>query len=167
MYPLQKERYLTHSKYRGRDDDDPFPPLLFCDTRTGDVHGGGGLGKTAWPHDGVLCFYFRGMSHCYCSPRLNGRDRTNEMDERHGGVDQRHGGRHHDHAEERGLGDKCGACFVLKVIVADRANGGRPRTVAASATVRHRRDLIVAVRLRHARAIAFVELDCRFHILWL
>src|SRR5205085_2469604 len=84
LQPREKERDHDQSQDRGRDDDDPFAPLLFCDTRTGDVHGGGRLGKTAWPHDGVLRFYFRGMSHCYCSPRLEGRDRTNEMDERHG-----------------------------------------------------------------------------------
>src|SRR6202011_4171930 len=80
-------------------------------------------------------------------------------------VDQRHGGRHHDHAEECSLGGKHGARFVLKVIVADRANGGMARTVTASAAARHRRDLKVLVDVWHAQGGTLVQLDCRFHIL--
>src|SRR5256885_16186392 len=85
------------------------------------------------------------------------------MNHRHGGIDQRHGGRHHDHAEERGLGCKYGACFVLKVFAADGANGGTPRAVIVSTAAWHRADVIAVVGLRHAPGIAFVELDCRFH----
>src|SRR5436190_18191723 len=85
------------------------------------------------------------------------------MNHRHGGIDQRHGGRHHDHAEERGLGGKYGACFVLEVFAADRANGGTAPTEVATAAVRHRSDLISAVGLRHALAAAFVQVGCRFH----
>src|SRR6185437_8544026 len=73
------------------------------------------------------------------------------------------GSRHHDHAEERGLGGKYGACFVLKVFAADRANGGTSRTEVASAAARHRPDLVIPVGLRHSPTIAFVQLDCRFH----
>src|SRR5438046_518867 len=97
------------------------------------------------------------------SPRLKGRERTNEMRHRRYGINQRHGSRHHDHAKERGLGSKCGACFVLKVFAADGANGGTARTVTASAA-RDRSNLITEIGLRHAQAIAcFVELGCRSH----
>src|ERR1041385_7077238 len=97
------------------------------------------------------------------SPRLNGRERTNEMNHRHGGINQRHGGRHHDHAEERGLGCKYGACFVRKVFAADGANGGTAPTVITSAAIRQRADLIAVVGLRHSPAVAFVQMGCRFH----
>jgi hypothetical protein len=40
-------------------------------------------------------------------------------------------------------------------------------TEAMSAAARHRPDLEVLVDLGHAQAMAFIQLDCRFHIFWL
>ena len=51
---------------------------------------------------------------------LQRSDRTNQMQERAGAVEYWQSRCHHDDAEQCRLPDEIAACFVLKVILADR-----------------------------------------------